>query len=50
MRLFLPFVLHTVWCLPKPYAHTNNCKKTISWEKTGIKNPENKNTTAQIRD
>jgi hypothetical protein len=27
MSLFLPYVLHTVWCLSKSYAHTNNCKK-----------------------
>jgi hypothetical protein len=26
MRLFLPYVLYTVWCLSKSYAHTNNCK------------------------
>jgi hypothetical protein len=28
MRLFLPYVLYTVWCLSKSYAHSNNCKKT----------------------
>jgi hypothetical protein len=50
MRLFLPYVLHTVWCLSKSYAHINNCKKKRTCtvikgekDKTG-----NKNTTAQI--
>jgi hypothetical protein len=28
MRLFLPHVLYTIWCLSKSYAHNNNCKKT----------------------
>jgi hypothetical protein len=27
MRLFLPYVLYTVWCLSKSYEHTNNCKE-----------------------
>jgi hypothetical protein len=27
MRLFLPYVLYTAWCLSKSYAHRNNCKK-----------------------
>jgi hypothetical protein len=29
MRLFLSYVLYTVWCLSKSYAHTNNCKKQL---------------------
>jgi hypothetical protein len=29
MRLFLPHVLYTVWCLSKSYAHNNNCKKQL---------------------
>jgi hypothetical protein len=32
-RLFLPYVLYTVWCLSKSYAHTNNCKKQLVGEK-----------------
>jgi hypothetical protein len=29
MRLFLPYVLYTVWCLSRSYAHTNNCKNNL---------------------
>jgi cell division protein FtsB len=29
MRLFLPYVLYTVWCLSKSYAHNNNCKNNL---------------------
>jgi hypothetical protein len=29
VRLFLPYVLYTVWCLSKSYAHTNNRKKNL---------------------
>jgi cell division protein FtsB len=28
-RLFLPYVLYTVWFLSKSYAHTNNCKQQL---------------------
>jgi hypothetical protein len=33
MRLFLPHVLYTVWCLSKSYAHNNNCKKQLVGKK-----------------
>jgi hypothetical protein len=33
MRLFLPYVLYTVWCLSKSYVHTNNCKKHLLGKK-----------------
>jgi hypothetical protein len=29
MHAFLPYVLYTVWCLSKSYAHNNNCKKNL---------------------
>jgi hypothetical protein len=29
IHLFLPYVLYTVLCLSKSYAHTNNCKKNL---------------------
>jgi hypothetical protein len=48
MRLFLPYVLYTVWCLSKSYAHTNNCKKTTCWKKERGK-IENKRKTQQYR-
>jgi hypothetical protein len=32
MRLFLPHVLYTVWCLSKSYAHNNNFKKLVKKE------------------
>jgi hypothetical protein len=51
MRLFLPYVFYTVWCLSTSYAHTNNCKKNNLLKKDRKKEkPENKNTTAQSRD
>jgi hypothetical protein len=42
MRLFVPHVLYTVWCLSKSYRH-NKCRKQLVEKKE-----ENKNTTAQI--
>jgi hypothetical protein len=33
MRLFLQYVLYTVWCLSKSYAHTNNWKKQLVGKK-----------------
>jgi hypothetical protein len=53
MRLFLPYVLYTVWCLSKSYAHTTNCKKQLvenRKKREKEKNTEKKDTTAQIRD
>jgi hypothetical protein len=34
---------HTVWCLSKSYAHTNNCKKQL----VGGKNKEEKEKTKE---
>jgi hypothetical protein len=42
MRLFLPYVLHTVWCLSKSYAHTNNCKKQLVGKKEMKKKRKNR--------
>jgi hypothetical protein len=50
MRLFLPYVLYTVWRLSKSYAQTNSCKKKLVEKIKGGKKPEKKNTAAQIRD
>jgi hypothetical protein len=44
MRLFLAHVLHTVWCLFKSYAHSNNYKKQL----VKRRKKQKKNTTAQI--
>jgi hypothetical protein len=30
MRLFLPYVFYTVWCLSKSCAHANGCKNKIT--------------------
>jgi cell division protein FtsB len=37
MRFFLPYVLYTVWCLSKSYAHTNNCKKQLAEKREKIR-------------
>jgi hypothetical protein len=47
MRLFLPHVLYTVWCLSKSYTHNNNCKNKKRGKRKK-KKTEKKNTTAQI--
>jgi hypothetical protein len=52
MHSFLPQVLYTVWCFPKSYGHTNNCKKNF-WEKGKQKRErekklKKKKATAQI--
>jgi hypothetical protein len=45
MRLFLPYVLYTVWCLSKSYAHNNNCKKRVKKRK---KKGRKRKTATQI--
>jgi hypothetical protein len=47
MRLFLQYVLYTVWCLSKSYSHNNNCEKQLVEEKKR-KTKQKKITTAQI--
>jgi hypothetical protein len=42
MRLFLPYVLYTVWSLSKSYAHTNSCKKQLVEKKKIRKKKERK--------
>jgi hypothetical protein len=48
MRLFLPRVLHTIWCLSKSYAHNNKCKKLVKKEEKVKEKTKKENTTAQI--
>jgi hypothetical protein len=45
MRLFLPHLLYTVWCLSKSYANNNNCKNQLV--KKMKENRKKRNTTAQ---
>jgi hypothetical protein len=53
MRLFLPYVLHTVWCLSKSYAHTNNYKKQLVGKKEKNKktkrNPQRRRLGTNVR-
>jgi hypothetical protein len=40
MLLFLPYVLYTLWCLSKSYAHTNNCKKNLLKKRKEKRKPQ----------
>jgi hypothetical protein len=42
MRLFLPSVLYTVWCLSQSYARTHNCKKKLVGKKERNKKEKEK--------
>jgi hypothetical protein len=48
MRLFLPYVYYTVWCLSKSYAH-NNCKLHIIVKNNLLKKRKNRKETQQHR-